>query len=111
MACNCKNITPQSVECYAQMIVVEIPAHMKAYKDNRLKLSLSSKICIDPCIYEEIYMLWDSGITTYGSCCGHNVNESFVNVAECDINKMIKMGYKQNHTDNDRKDTFKLKST
>lgn len=92
------------------MIVVDIPDHMDSYRNARLKAGLSAQICIDPCIYDEIKSLWDVGIYTYGSCCGHNVNESFVNVAEKDIAKMVQMGYVQNHPDKSRKDTFKLKS-
>jgi len=111
MACKCKNITPQSRECYDQMITVEIPPHMKSYRDNRLKVGLSSKVSIDPCIYDEIHKLWKKGITTYGSCCGHNITKSFVNVAEWNIKQMIDMGYIQNHRDKNRKDTFRLKNT
>ena len=107
--CNCENITPQSKECYSQMITVEIPEHMKEYRNNRVKAGLSSKISIDPCIYDEICELWKLGIITYGSCCGHNKQESFVNVDESNISKMLEMNYVQNHHDKTRKDTFKLK--
>ena len=109
MSCKCKTIVPQSVECYAQMITVEIPEHMDAYKQRRLKAGLSSKVSIDPCIYDEICFLWKNGIITYGSCCGHNIHESFVNVADENINKMIDMGYVMNHPDKTRRDTFRLK--
>lgn len=110
MACKCKNVIPQSKECYDRMITVEIPPHMKSYRDNRVKVGLSSKISIDPCVYDEICDLWEKGIVTYGCCCGHNLTESFVNVAESNIDEMLKMGYEQNHTDKSRKDTFRLKS-
>ena len=110
MACKCKNVIPQSRECYDRMITVEIPPHMKSYQESRLETGLSTNVSIDPCIYNEICELWEAGITTYGSCCGHNITESFVNVAECNIDKMLKMGYIQNHWDNKRKDTFRLKS-
>ena len=29
-------------------------------------------ISIDKCIAQTIQMLWDNGVTTMGSCCGHN---------------------------------------
>ena len=109
--CNCKNIEPQTAECYSNMITVDIPEHMADYKNNRLKDGLSDKISIDPCIYDELMFLWSNGVKTYGSCCGHNKKEPFVNVAADDIQKMLELGYKQNHPDNKRKDTFKLKST
>lgn len=107
--CNCKDITPQTEECYAQMITVEVPPHMESYRIAREKEGLSSLISIDPCIYGEICKLWELSITTYGSCCGHNKSEAFVNVAEKDIKQMKKLGYIQNHLDKNRKDTFKLK--
>lgn len=108
--CNCKNIDFGSKENYDQQILVEIPPHMENYRNKRLAEGLSSQISIDPCIYAEIKELWSKGIITYGSCCGHNKVESIVNVAEESIEKMIEMGYVQNHIDATRKDTFKLKS-
>jgi len=108
--CNCKNITPQSEECYAQMIVVDIPAHMSKYRADRAKNNLSTSICIDPCIIDEIKHLWSKGVITYGCCCGHNSGDSFVNVDESSINKMLKLGYIANHPNKNRKDTYKLKS-
>lgn len=92
------------------MITVEIPPHMNDYRTARIKAGFSSKICIDPCIYNEIDELWNNGIITLGSCCGHNKTESFVNVDDSCIDKMIGLGYKMNHPDKDRRDTFELKS-
>ena len=107
--CNCKNITPQSKECYEQMIVVDIPQHMHQYAEMREKEGLSKQICIDQCIYDEIHFLWSYGVITYGSCCGHNNSYAFVNVDDKSIDKMLMLGYKQRHTDKKRKDTFELK--
>lgn len=92
------------------MITVETPAHMGAYREARINEGLSDQVSIDPCIYEEICYLWDEGIVTYGSCCGHNLTEAMVNVDEESIPVMLAMGYVQNHTDPDRKDTFRLQS-
>jgi len=108
--CNCKNITPQTKDCYSQMITVEIPDHMASYRESRLKAGLSSEVSIDPCIFEEIKELWSEGIITHGSCCGHNKFESMVNVDESNSQQMIDMGYVMNHTDKSRVDTFKMKS-
>lgn len=108
--CNCKDIDFGSKENFAQQIVVDIPDHMKEYKEARLQNGQSLTICIDPCIVDEIKELWRLGITTYGSCCGHKKAESFVNVDEKDIEKMLSHGYVQNHPDKSRKDTFRLKS-
>lgn len=108
--CNCENIQSQSVECYAQQITVTIPEHMRGYKLKRLSNGLSDKISIDPCCFAEIWWLWKHGIVTYGCCCGHNAQESFVNVHEKDTQWMLDNGYIQNHYDKSRQDTFKLKS-
>lgn len=93
---------------FAQMTVIELPPGTE--RDRRIKDGLSPSVCIDPCIVEEIKSLWGVGINTLGCCCGHNVRESFVNVSDSDIPRMISMGYVQNHPDPERKDTFRLKS-
>ena len=108
--CDCENIIPASKECFKQQITVDIPTHMESYKQARLKNGLSDQICIDPCVYNEIRELWDLGISTRGCCCGHNLYESFVNVVESDIEKMIGMHYVMNHSDKNRRDTFRMKS-
>lgn len=91
--CICKGIEFGSKECYDQQIFI-----------------VSKNISVDPCIYNELTYLWRLGITTYGSCCGHNKVQSMVNVDKKDIDFMLALGYEQNHPDKDRKDTFKLKS-
>lgn len=108
--CNCKNITPQTKECYAQQVLLDIPPHMEAYKQSRLKNGMSPQVCIDKCVVDEIKELWSKGIITYGCCCGHNTYESMVNVDENNSNDMLEMGYVMNHKDKTRIDTFKLKS-
>jgi hypothetical protein len=92
------------------MITVEIPEHMSGYRQARLKAGLSSIIGIDPCIFDEIKALWAKGVITYGSCCGHNLNQSMVNVADECIDTMLALGYVPNHPDPKRRDTFKLLS-
>ena len=108
--CNCNNIDFGSTENFAQQVEVPIPEHMKTYKDARLQNGQSPTVCIDPCIVDEVKELWRLGITTYGSCCGHNKAESFVNVGDSDVDRMLELGYIQNHSAIIRMDTFKLKS-
>lgn len=108
--CSCKNIIPQTQECYDQMVTFYIPDHMKDYRDARLKEGLSPYVSIDPCIIKEIQYLWSIGIITYGSCCGHNIFESMVNVDHKNIRQMVDLGYVMNHEDKTRIDTFRLKS-
>lgn len=108
--CNCVNIDFGSEENFAQQILLDIPDHMEDYRFARISAGLSRQISVDPCIVEEIKYLWSLGIETHGSCCGHNKEESFVNIHNKDIDKMLRLGYVQNHWDKTRKDTFKLKS-
>lgn len=107
MACKCKNIEFGSEENYSQQVLFDIPPHMESYRVARVKEGLSDKICVDPCIADEIQELWSKGITTYNSCCGHNKVESFVGVDYKDIERMLELGYVQNETQNF---IFKLKS-
>jgi len=93
---------------FSHMILMEYPKHMNQYKNNRIKAGLSGKCCIDECIVDDIKKLWDKEIITHGSCCGHGKQESYVNVADESIQKMIDMGYVMNHHDKTRRDTFKL---
>ena len=40
----------------------------------------AKKVCVDACIAKEIEALWEAGIWTRGSCCGHNGEYGNVNV-------------------------------
>jgi hypothetical protein len=107
--CKCKNGITES-DRYAQQIVLTPP--FIDYTNARIAQGLSPSVCIDPCIAEEIIMLWNKGILTLGCCCGRNQPPMypFVNVADEHIEQMLDMGYIQQHWDADRKDTFRLKS-
>lgn len=98
------------VERYAQQVVIIPP--IKQVVDRRTKAGLNPAVCVDPCILEEIILLWEAGIITHGCCCGHNDPRwySFVNVDEKSIEQMLAMGYVQYHEDPTRRDTFRLKS-
>lgn len=63
-------------------------------------------VCIDICICQEIAELWNSGIPTYESCCGHNKKEGYIMVLEKDIDKMKKLGYKEHKMKDGRKNFF-----
>ena len=49
---------------------------------------------IDNCLVEEIKTLWNKGIQTTSSCCGHNIAPAVISVIDKDINKMERLGYK-----------------
>ncbi len=91
MACSC---SPEvKIQEYQNAEAIDIPPHMESYRENRVKAGLTPLICIDRCILPEIRDLWSKGIRTYGSCCGHNVTTSMVNVHPDDDQKMVEMGY------------------
>lgn len=90
--CNCKNIIPQSEECYAQMIVVDVPSNINI-SGNCDSSMVKEKVCIDPCIYDEIISLWKLGIGTTGCCCGHNTHEAYIGVRDEFIPQMKELGY------------------
>ncbi|PLN98736.1 hypothetical protein [Klebsiella michiganensis] len=48
---------------------------------------------IDSCIFSEVRGLWEDGITTIESCCGHNKAKSYIAVAENDVAHMLELGY------------------
>jgi hypothetical protein len=75
---------------------------------------------IDNCILEEILQLWEAGVQTTESCCGHNKAQGYISVVDSSIPKMKKLGYEayQSNFRNEsgwdgngyRPDSFKPKS-
>ncbi len=53
---------------------------------------------IDNCILDEIEYLWNKGIKTTESCCGHNTKPGFIAVDGDSIWLMIEMGYQWLHS-------------
>lgn len=54
----------------------------------------SGKIAdIDACLVSEVVGLWQQGITTVESCCGHNKASSYIAVVPTDNGKMLMLGY------------------
>ena len=59
--------------------------------------SLSGKlVSIDICILPDILALWEIGIQTDNSCCGHNIKDDygFISVVDEHFERMLKLGYK-----------------
>lgn len=107
-ACKCVEVEMGS---YANTVLLDYPESMKQYRLNRIQAGCQSeKIQVDACIAEEIKDLWSKGVITMGCCCGHNKQQSMVNVDENSIKKMLALGYIQNHPNPERKDTFRLKT-
>ena len=70
---------------YRNQVVLRLPKH---YVGQKVWAG------IDRCIADEIIKLWNEGITTLGSCCGHNQIKGTICVDDLDIEKMQKLGYK-----------------
>lgn len=70
--CKCVNIAMGS---YANQTVIDYPFWFISAKSHR-------SCGIDNCILEEIIDLWESGIQTTESCCGHNVAPAYIAVLE-----------------------------
>jgi hypothetical protein len=99
--CNCVNVRIQS---YSNQTVLDYPEWFKSSKKVR-------SAGIDNCILEEIKSLWEAGIQTLESCCGHNQADGYICVVEEHIEKMEALGYKRRpHPDGCRRDIFKPKT-
>lgn len=48
---------------------------------------------IDACLVSEVVTLWQEGVTTIESCCGHNKARSYIAVTRGSVDKMLDMGY------------------
>ena len=51
------------------------------------------KVSVDLCMKQEILFLWSHKIKTNGCCCGHNIQNPFINVELEHHTKMIDLGY------------------
>lgn len=65
---------------------------------------------IDTCIYNEIIGLWEKGVKTDESCCGHNKVMPYISVKDESITLMRKLGYSNMNKCPDRMDMFTPKS-
>ena len=80
--CNCINIEMGS---YANQTVLQYPNWF---------VSSKKSAGIDNCILEEIKGLWESGVQTTESCCGHNKSAPYIAVVPEHAEAMRSLGYK-----------------
>lgn len=88
MSCTCHSYNKQTgttPEVKMKHLVSVTPDGEPSYKD----------VVIDACIAPVIKVLWESGVNTLGSCCGHNKNNPSIVLGECEeryseIRKFIK---------------------
>lgn len=100
--CDCKNI---DFGTYENTVGVLLP-----FPTPRYPVVGTKPISLDRCIALEIIDLWNKGIETLESCCGHNKAESYVSVADMHIDAMLALGYVQKISTDGLKHEFKLKS-
>lgn len=106
--CDCINVEAGS---YSNTVILGYYPIMREYAGNRIASGLSGYgICVDKCIADQVIYLWEHGVKTYGSCCGHNKKQGFINVGE-DFNKAVAMGFEPYIFEGDegRLDTVKVK--
>lgn len=82
--CNCINIPMGS---YANQTILQYPDWFVSERKVRAA-------GIDNCILEEIKTLWERGIQTSESCCGHNISPAYISVLPEYIPRMMELGYK-----------------
>ena len=71
-----------------------IGEHKCNVKINFMPQNGQEPICVDTCLQTEIQdLIRTHKIWTIGSCCGHGVNQGFIQVAENCVEKMLELGY------------------
>lgn len=107
--CRCVDV---SLGSYSNTTLLGYYPVMREYHDNRVEAGMSDYgICVDSCIVDQVVLLWENGVRTYGSCCGHNKVQGMINVDERDYEKAISLGFEPYVFSNEpsRKDTVKTK--
>jgi len=76
--------------------------------DNATAILLETDKClyIDNCILNELQDLWELGVVTFASCCGHNKINGSIIVSPQNITQMKLLGY----IESDKLDWFYPKS-
>jgi hypothetical protein len=84
---------PNELGIYDSQIYLDFPKHM--YEENGGYYKTKYGCSVDICMVEEILALWQCEIVTLNCCCGHGLKIPTIITMEKDINKMLKLGYKQ----------------
>lgn len=85
-------ICPSDFGEYDGKIYLKFPSHMLSV--NGGYYTDKEGCLIDLCLVNEIRELWDKGVSTYASCCGHGRIHGTIAVDEKDRQKMVELGYK-----------------
>ncbi len=82
---------PNEFGIYDSMIELRFPDHM--LKENGGYYTNKVGCQVDCCLVNEIKQLWENGVVTTGSCCGHGLIQGMINVTESSVDLMFKLGY------------------
>lgn len=107
--CACVGV---EIGSHANTVLLGFYPVMRQYRGARLMAGLSDcGITVDRCIADQVVELWENGVRTYGSCCGHNKAQGFINVAPEDYEKALALGFEPYVFTDDlqRRDTVKTK--
>lgn len=94
-----KTQCPNEFGTYKGNVYLDFPEHMLLVNGGFYHTKVGC--LVDICIADEIKDLWNKGISTYASCCGHGLIASSVIVDRKDVNVMKSLGYVRNESRND----------
>lgn len=82
-------IIPRGCDCpagseigdHANTVELPTPAHMLSV--GRIGCyQFRETTCVDRCVAPLVQALWDRGVITTGACCGHNVRDGYIGIAD-----------------------------
>lgn len=79
-------------------------SHIQCYECQVIAKNKEGKLIgFDGCLWQEIFWLWNKGITTLGCCCGHHIDDNednaYIQVNIKDVSKMLELGYEYQNKD------------
>ena len=84
MTCKCISYNQPRDGQTDQEVILEVPGWAYWREDER------KTVCVDACIVDAVRALWDAGIWTVGSCCGHgNPDKRTILVENDDVNQAL----------------------
>lgn len=90
--CTCENVMCGTHEVNISIDVSQYSC-FDEYVKNRVKAGLSDGISADRCIVEPMRKLWEKGIMTYNSCCGHQKHRPHALIGFENIDKAKEHGF------------------
>ena len=94
LKCTCDPAKYNDVYAHSRQIVLPMPDWFDDY-EFRVKENMSTSVCVDCCIVDNINELWEQAIETTGCFCGHNKMRPWVSVTADDYISMLDLGYEQ----------------